>query len=172
MSWIRCGCVGELSVERELCQSSQQQANMLLRFKRLYEDSDKLQESCDLAQTKYVGCKKKLADLQVAFNAKVSYYGQLLHDYEDALRREEALKVKVVELETGKKESDEVVVFCRLERHQRFRAAGKLFEMHYPYVDKVTRAYLLDPSELQNVMPEGAGPTPGGGPRPSSTAHS
>ncbi|GKD19410.1 hypothetical protein Tco_1208568, partial [Tanacetum coccineum] len=46
----------------------------------------------------------------------------------------------------------------------------KLFEMHYPYVDKVTRAYLLDPSELQNVMPDGAGPTPGGGPRPSSTA--
>ncbi|GKF97747.1 hypothetical protein Tco_0293568, partial [Tanacetum coccineum] len=48
----------------------------------------------------------------------------------------------------------------------------KLFEMHYPYVDKVTRAYFLYPSELQNVMPDGTGPTPGGGPRPSPTAHS
>ncbi|GJU31221.1 hypothetical protein Tco_1174810 [Tanacetum coccineum] len=48
----------------------------------------------------------------------------------------------------------------------------KLFEMHYPYMDKVTCAYLLDPSELQNVMPVVAGPTPGDGPRPSSTAHS
>ncbi|GJW18412.1 hypothetical protein Tco_0025848 [Tanacetum coccineum] len=48
----------------------------------------------------------------------------------------------------------------------------KLFEMHYPYVDKVTRAYLLDPSELQNVMPDGTGPTPGGRPHPSPTAHS
>ncbi|GJS82038.1 hypothetical protein Tco_0748579 [Tanacetum coccineum] len=232
-----------------LCQSSQQQANMLLHFERLYEESDKLQESCDLAQTKYAGCKKKLADLQVAFDAKVSDYGQLSHDYEDALRREEALKVKVAELEAGKKESDELVVSqaerikslevalkesetgveqLRSDREKFAVAAGKgemirkrliteyfptfvqrllqskeykesvgevlslavgkgfidgislgqakaddvLFEMHYPYVDKVTRAYLLDPSELQNVMPDGAGPTPGGGPRPSSTAHS
>ncbi|GKG01884.1 hypothetical protein Tco_0306589, partial [Tanacetum coccineum] len=93
-----------------LCQSSQQQANMLLRFERLYDKSDKLQKSCDLAQTKYVGCKKKLADLQVAFDTKVSDYGQLSHDYEDALHREDVLKVKVAELETGKKESDELVV--------------------------------------------------------------
>ncbi|GJT60140.1 hypothetical protein Tco_1003673 [Tanacetum coccineum] len=223
---------------------------MLLHFERLDEESDKLQESCDLAQTKYAGCKKKLADLQVAFDAKVSDYGQLSHDYEDALRREEALKVKVAELEIGKKESDELVVSqaerikslevslkesetgveqLRSDRKKFAIAAGKskeykesvgevlslvvgkgfidgislgrtkadvdallkaspgvnpassdlfmgeylkLFEMHYPYVDKVTRAYLLDPSELQNVMPDGAGPTPGGGPRPSSTAHS
>ncbi|GKE36779.1 hypothetical protein Tco_1460184, partial [Tanacetum coccineum] len=50
-----------------LCQSSQQQANMFLRFERLYDESDKVQESCELAQGKYAGCKKKLADLQVAF---------------------------------------------------------------------------------------------------------
>ncbi|GJU53337.1 hypothetical protein Tco_1227051 [Tanacetum coccineum] len=93
-----------------LCQSSQQQANMLLRFERLYDESDKVQESCELAQSKYAGCKKKLADLQVAFDAKVSDYGQLSHDYEDALRREEALKVKVAELEAGKKSSDELVI--------------------------------------------------------------
>ncbi|GKG35795.1 hypothetical protein Tco_0440949, partial [Tanacetum coccineum] len=69
-----------------------------------------LQESRDRARAKYASCKKKLADLQVAFDAKVSDYGQLSHDYEDALRREEALKVKVAELEAGKKESDELVV--------------------------------------------------------------
>ncbi|GKB67210.1 hypothetical protein Tco_0928622, partial [Tanacetum coccineum] len=33
-------------------------------------------------------------------------------------------------------------------------------------------AYRLNPSELQNVMPDGAGPTLGGGPRSSPTAHS
>ncbi|GKC38573.1 hypothetical protein Tco_1050957, partial [Tanacetum coccineum] len=44
------------------------------------------------------------------FDAKVSDYGQLSHDYEDALRREEALKVKVAELEAGKKSSDELVI--------------------------------------------------------------
>ncbi|GKE55615.1 hypothetical protein Tco_1494800 [Tanacetum coccineum] len=83
---------------------------MLLRFERLYDESDKVQESCELAQSKYAGCKKKLADLQVAFDAKVSDYDQLSHDYEDALRREEALKVKVAELEAGKKSSDELVI--------------------------------------------------------------
>ncbi|GKB35591.1 hypothetical protein Tco_0880533, partial [Tanacetum coccineum] len=75
---------------------------MLLHFERLYEESDKLQESYDLARTKYAGCKKKLADLQVAFDAKVSDCSQLSHDYKDALRIEEALKVKVAELEAGK----------------------------------------------------------------------
>ncbi|GJV13935.1 hypothetical protein Tco_1359258 [Tanacetum coccineum] len=223
-----------------LCQSSQQQANMLLRFERLYDESDKVQESCELAQSKYASCKKKLADLQVAFDAKASDYSQLPHDYEDALRREEALKVKVAELEAGKKSSDELVISqaehikslevalkeseagveqLRSDREKFVVAAGqgeairkrlvteyfptlfkdfsratnirsrlalgvtlssdlfmdeylKLFEMHYPYVDKVIRAYFLDPSELQNVMPDMTGPTPGGGPRPSPTAHS
>ncbi|GJW61547.1 hypothetical protein Tco_0110882 [Tanacetum coccineum] len=39
----------------------------------------------------------------------------------------------------------------------------KLFDKRYPYVDKVARMYLLDPSGLQNVMPDETGPTPGGG---------
>nr|GEU51269.1 hypothetical protein [Tanacetum cinerariifolium] len=37
----------------------------------------------------------------------------------------------------------------------------KLFDKRYPYVDKVARMYLLDPSGLQNVMPNETGPTPG-----------
>ncbi|GJY46328.1 hypothetical protein Tco_0435391 [Tanacetum coccineum] len=116
---------------------------------------DREAESRDRVRAKYDSCKKQLADLQVAYDAKVSSYGQLTHDYEDALRREEA-----VELEKEKKKSDELVVSLML------------FETHYPYVDKLARAYLLDPSELQNMMPDGAGPTPGGGPRSSPSAHS
>ncbi|GKC43513.1 hypothetical protein Tco_1061235, partial [Tanacetum coccineum] len=238
-----------------LCQSSQQQANMLLRFEKLYDESDGLQESRDRARAKYDSCKKQLVDLQVAYDAKASSYGQLSHDYEDALRREEAGKIKIVELEKEKKRSDELVVSqaerirsleialkesetgieqLRSDKERFAVAAGqseairkrliteffptfvqrllqskeykesvgevfslavdvdallnasvnpasfeffmgeylKLFETHYPYVDKLARAYLLDPSELQNVMPDGAGPTPGGGPRSSPTAHS
>ncbi|GJR63764.1 hypothetical protein Tco_1505926 [Tanacetum coccineum] len=46
----------------------------------------------------------------------------------------------------------------------------KLSDKRYPYVDKVARAYLLDPTGLQNVMPDETGPTPGGGPRDTPTA--
>ncbi|GJV43311.1 hypothetical protein Tco_1427847 [Tanacetum coccineum] len=45
----------------------------------------------------------------------------------------------------------------------------KLFDQRYSYVDKVARMYLLDPSGLQNVMPDETGPTPGGGPRDTPT---
>ncbi|GKA60690.1 V-type proton ATPase subunit B2, partial [Tanacetum coccineum] len=44
-------------------------------------------------------------------------------------------------------------------------AYEKLFDQRYSYVDKVARMYLLDPTELQNIMPDETGPTPGGGPR-------
>nr|GEW22120.1 hypothetical protein [Tanacetum cinerariifolium] len=45
----------------------------------------------------------------------------------------------------------------------------KLFDKRYPYVDKVARAYLLDPTGLQNVMPDETGPTPGERPRDTPT---
>ncbi|GJW09439.1 hypothetical protein Tco_1575266 [Tanacetum coccineum] len=48
-------------------------------------------------------------------------------------------------------------------------AYEKLFDQRYPYVDKVARMYLLDPTELQNIMPDETGPTPGGGPRNTPT---
>ncbi|GJR97223.1 nucleoside phosphorylase [Tanacetum coccineum] len=194
-----------------LCQSSQQQANMLLRFEKLYDESDGLQESRDRARAKYDSCKKQLVDLQVAYDAKASSYGQLSHDYEDVLRREEAGKIKIVELEKEKKRSDELVVSqaeriksleialkesetgieqLRSDRERFAVAVGqseairkgfidgislgrtqadvdallnaspgvnpassdlfmgeylKLFETRYPYVNKLARAYLLDP---------------------------
>ncbi|GJX69036.1 hypothetical protein Tco_0304763 [Tanacetum coccineum] len=178
-----------------LCQSSQQQANMLLRFEKLYDESDGLQESRDRARAKYDSCKKQLVDLQVAYDAKVSSYGQLSHDYEDALHREEAGKIKIVELEK-KRKAIKVRQGERLLQSKEYKesvgevfsvAVGKgfidgislgrtqtdvdgllnaspginpasfdlfmgeylkLFETHYPYVDKLARAYLLDPSEL------------------------
>ncbi|GJS87343.1 hypothetical protein Tco_0769979 [Tanacetum coccineum] len=49
-------------------------------------------------------------------------------------------------------------------------AYEKLFDRRYPYVDKVARMYLLDPSGLQNIMPDETGPTPGGGPCDTPTA--
>ncbi|GJS65042.1 hypothetical protein Tco_0679606 [Tanacetum coccineum] len=49
-------------------------------------------------------------------------------------------------------------------------AYEELFDRRYPYVDKVARMYLLDPSGLQNIMPDETGPTPGGGPRDIPTA--
>ncbi|GJU96460.1 hypothetical protein Tco_1321216 [Tanacetum coccineum] len=44
-------------------------------------------------------------------------------------------------------------------------AYEKLFDQRYSYVDKVARMYLLDPTELQNIMPDETGPTLSGGPR-------
>nr|GEZ78101.1 hypothetical protein [Tanacetum cinerariifolium] len=40
----------------------------------------------------------------------------------------------------------------------------KLFDKRYPYVNKVARVYLLDPTGLQNVMSDETGLTPGQGP--------
>nr|GEX62099.1 hypothetical protein [Tanacetum cinerariifolium] len=49
-------------------------------------------------------------------------------------------------------------------------AYEKLFDRRYPYVDIVARMYLLDPSGLQNIMPDETGPTLNGGPRDTPTA--
>nr|GEV60074.1 hypothetical protein [Tanacetum cinerariifolium] len=48
-------------------------------------------------------------------------------------------------------------------------AYEKFFDQRYPYVNKVARMYLLDPTELQNIMPDETGPTPGRGPRDTPT---
>nr|GEV78219.1 RNA-directed DNA polymerase, eukaryota [Tanacetum cinerariifolium] len=47
---------------------------------------------------------------------------------------------------------------------------NKLFDKRFPYVDKVVRAYLFDPTGLQNVMPDETSPTPGQWPRDTPTA--
>nr|GEY09624.1 V-type proton ATPase subunit B 2 [Tanacetum cinerariifolium] len=48
-------------------------------------------------------------------------------------------------------------------------AYEKLFDQRYPYVDKVSRMYLLDPNGLQNIMPDETRPTLGRGPRDTPT---
>nr|GEY63182.1 hypothetical protein [Tanacetum cinerariifolium] len=45
----------------------------------------------------------------------------------------------------------------------------KLFDKRYPYVNNVAHTYILDPTDLQNVMPDATGPTPSGGPRDAPT---
>nr|GEV82177.1 hypothetical protein [Tanacetum cinerariifolium] len=47
---------------------------------------------------------------------------------------------------------------------------NKLFDKRYLHVEKVTRAYLLDPTSLQNVMSDETGPTHGQGSRDTPTA--
>nr|GEU83496.1 hypothetical protein [Tanacetum cinerariifolium] len=49
-------------------------------------------------------------------------------------------------------------------------AYEKLFDQRYPYLDKVARMYLLDPTELQNIMLDETGHTLDGGPRDTPTA--
>nr|GEY38584.1 hypothetical protein [Tanacetum cinerariifolium] len=49
-------------------------------------------------------------------------------------------------------------------------AYAGFFDRRYPYVEKVARMYLLDPSGLQNIMPDETGPTLGGGPCDTPTA--
>ncbi|GJW05455.1 hypothetical protein Tco_1564311 [Tanacetum coccineum] len=48
-------------------------------------------------------------------------------------------------------------------------ASSSTFMEQYPYVDKVVRAYLLDHTGLQNVIPDETGLTPGQGPRDTPT---
>nr|GEU58451.1 hypothetical protein [Tanacetum cinerariifolium] len=47
---------------------------------------------------------------------------------------------------------------------------NKLFDKRYPYVDKVMRAYLLDHTGLQNVIPDETEPTPCQGPHDTPMA--
>nr|GEV78936.1 hypothetical protein [Tanacetum cinerariifolium] len=186
---------------RLLCQSTQQQANVLLRFEALSEE-----------------CKKEMVKLQSAYDENVFAYDQLLKDYKRALTikiglNERADWIKQLEGELKKSEEDayqlrvireKLVVECgdgemvrqkiineylptfvrRLHQSAEYkRALGeaileatpnvdhaasstfmekneKLFDKRCPYVSKVSSAYLRDPSELQNVMPDETGPTP------------
>ncbi|GKF48295.1 hypothetical protein Tco_0141546 [Tanacetum coccineum] len=50
------------------------------------------------------------------------------------------------------------------ECHSTFMSAfDELFTNSYPYVEKLTRSFQLPLGDLQNMWPEGEGPTNGGG---------
>ncbi|GJT63150.1 hypothetical protein Tco_1006683 [Tanacetum coccineum] len=182
-----------------LCQSAQQQANVLLRFESL------MKEHADL---------EVLEDVEpVGSTASESYdekywratnYPRIMKGAVDSTRRSShRQRVRVgrdkreAEHLTSKQADREMVrrriinqylpTFVR-RLHQSVeykRSLGeafslavdtfmetyeKLFDKRYPYVDKVARMYLLDPSGLQNVMSDETGPTPGGGPHDTPIA--
>ncbi|GKC71402.1 PXMP2/4 family protein 4-like protein [Tanacetum coccineum] len=92
-----------------LCQSAQQQANVLLRFKALKEQHANLvyaHESCTDVKAHFKECRKELAAVQSAYDEKVSAYDQLSKNYDRALTREKGLQDRLEELEEEKKEAD------------------------------------------------------------------
>ncbi|GKD24828.1 hypothetical protein Tco_1231042 [Tanacetum coccineum] len=213
-----------------LCQSAQQQANVLLRFESLMEEHADLvyaHESYNDVKIRYKECKRELAKAQSAYDEKVLACDQLSKNYDGALIREKSLQERVEELEEEKREAEQLtseqadrikhleealklsieykrslgeafslaiskgfidgISIGRKEEDIRailkvipsvdpfsldtfMETYEKLFDKRYPYVDKVARMYLLDPSGLQNIMPDETGPTPGGGPRDTPTA--
>ncbi|GKD36986.1 hypothetical protein Tco_1257193 [Tanacetum coccineum] len=92
-----------------LCQSAQQQANVLLRFEALKEQHAGLvyaHESCTDVKARFKECRKELAAVKSAYDEKVSAYDQLSKNYDGALTREKSLQDRLEELEEEKKEAD------------------------------------------------------------------
>nr|GEV44416.1 hypothetical protein [Tanacetum cinerariifolium] len=133
---------------------------------------------------------KELIVVQSAYNEKVSAFDQLFKNYDGTLTREKGLQDRLEELEEEKREADQPKSLqadwikqleealkqseanaqqLRIEK-ERYVVKASRGEMRYPYVDKVARMYLLDPSGLQNIMPDETGPTPDGGPHDTPIA--
>ncbi|GKB72447.1 V-type proton ATPase subunit B2 [Tanacetum coccineum] len=92
-----------------LCQSTQQQANVLLRFEALKEQHADLvyaHESCADVKVRFKECRKELAKVQSAYDEKTTAYDKLSKNYEGALIREKSLQDRLEELEEEKKEVD------------------------------------------------------------------
>ncbi|GJZ78779.1 hypothetical protein Tco_0643616 [Tanacetum coccineum] len=92
-----------------LCQSTQQQANVLLRFEALKEQHANLvyaHESCVDVKVRFKECRKELAKVQSAYDEKTAAYDKLSKNYEGALVREKSLQDRLEELEEEKKEVD------------------------------------------------------------------
>ncbi|GJR87594.1 V-type proton ATPase subunit B2 [Tanacetum coccineum] len=90
-----------------LCQSTQQQANVLLRFEALKEQHVDLvyaHESCADVKVRFKECRKELAKVQSAYDEKTTAYDKLSKNYEGALIREKSLQDRLEELEEEKKE--------------------------------------------------------------------
>nr|GEX68562.1 hypothetical protein [Tanacetum cinerariifolium] len=138
-----------------LCQSAQQQANTLLRFEALKEEHANLvyaHESCK--DVKIVEYKRSLGR---AFSLAV---GKGFIDGISIGRKDADIQAILKATPEVDPTSSDVFI----------SEYEKLFDQRYPYVDKVTRMYLLDPGGLQNIMPNETGPTPGGGPHDTPTA--
>ncbi|GKC99919.1 hypothetical protein Tco_1170194, partial [Tanacetum coccineum] len=163
------------------------QANILLRFETLSEEYSNLayaHELCKEMKTRFRECHKEMARLQSAYDENVSSYDQLLKDYDGAAAR-------IKKLEEDLQKSEEGTQQLRMDQ-EKFtsveykRSLGKAFSLAIGkgFMDgvsigrkkddiqailaatpEVARAYLLDPSGLQNVMSDETIPTPGKGSR-------
>ncbi|GKA72897.1 hypothetical protein Tco_0779113, partial [Tanacetum coccineum] len=68
-----------------LCQSAQQQANVLLRFEALKEQYAGLvyaHESCAYVKVRFKECRKELATVRSAYDEKVAAYDQISKNYD------------------------------------------------------------------------------------------
>ncbi|GJR52185.1 hypothetical protein Tco_1402706 [Tanacetum coccineum] len=162
-----------------VCQSAQQQANVLLRFEALKEQHADLvyaHESCMDVKARFKECRKELA----AEKSLQDRLEELEEEKKEAdnLNSSQADRIKQLEEALKQAEPDAKVQSTReatpnvdpASSETFLPAYEKLFDQRYPYVDKVARMYLLDPTELQNIMPDETGPTPGGGPCDTPTA--
>ncbi|GKA43746.1 V-type proton ATPase subunit B2, partial [Tanacetum coccineum] len=94
-----------------LCQSVQQQANILLRFKALTEEHVDLvyaYDSCKNVKARFKECKKELATVWSTYDEKTSAYDQLSKNYDGALTREKSLQDMVEELKEEKKDGEQL----------------------------------------------------------------
>ncbi|GJT52821.1 gypsy type transposase [Tanacetum coccineum] len=114
-----------------LCQSSQHQANVLLRFEALKEQHADLvytHVSCQDVKARYKECKKELATVRSAYDEIVSAYDQLSKSYDGALTREKSLQDRLEELEEALKQAEVDAHQLRLEKERLFSlAVGKGF---------------------------------------------
>ncbi|GKB13090.1 V-type proton ATPase subunit B2 [Tanacetum coccineum] len=108
-----------------LCQSVQQQANILLRFKALTEEHVDLvyaYDSCKNVKARFKECKKELATVWSTYDEKTSAYDQLSKNYDGALTREKSLQDMVEELKEEKKDSEQLSV-KQVERIEQLKEA-------------------------------------------------
>nr|GEV51450.1 hypothetical protein [Tanacetum cinerariifolium] len=165
------------------------QASTLLRFGGLLEDHANLfyaHESCKDVKARYKKCKKELEKVQSAYDEKVSTHEALRQSEADAHqlildRKNMLLRLSMGEafslaigkcfidgISIGRKDLDIQTILKATPNvnpasSDIMETCEQLFDKRYLYVDKVACMYLLDPSGLQNVMPDKTGPTPGGG---------
>ncbi|GJY20886.1 hypothetical protein Tco_0393452 [Tanacetum coccineum] len=98
---------------RLLCQSMQQQSNVLLCFESLSEEHANLvyaHESCKEMKARYKKCKKEMGKLRYAYDESVYAYDQLLKYYDGALNTKKGLNERVEEMEGEKKELEDLRV--------------------------------------------------------------
>nr|GEU37526.1 nucleotide-diphospho-sugar transferase [Tanacetum cinerariifolium] len=175
-----------------LCQSAQQQANILLCFEALKEhhaDLAYVHESCIDVKAHYKECWRELAmvnwirQLEEALKqgeiVRQNIVNQYLPTFMRRLHQSAEYKRslgQVFTLAVGKGFIDGISIGRKEENIQAILKATpnvdptssetfltayeKLYDKRYPYVDKVACMYLLDPTEMQNIMLDESGPTP------------